>query len=362
MLKTGFDNHNPTFDVGGAGGIVEEIDWDGNIVWDFSYSTDKYLLHHDIEKLPNGNILMIAWEYKSFDEAIEAGRNPNLLNDKELWPDKIIEANPKNNEIVWQWHVWDHLIQDYNSSKENYGDISNHPELIDLNFVPTKGAFRAGADWTHMNSIDYNEELDQILVSVHGFSEIWIIDHSTTTKEAASHTGGNSGHGGDILYRWGNPQAYGLGDESNQEFFCQHDAHWIEKGLSGEGNILVFNNGIGRSDGKYSSVEEIKIPDYENGSYSFDKESGFLPKEQEWIYTAENPTDFYSQNISGDQRLLNGNTLICNGINGTFFEVTPAGEMVWEYENTFGEKNNSVFRAYQFSQDYSGLMGKNLSK
>jgi hypothetical protein len=82
-----------------------------------------------------------------------------------------------------------------------------------------------------VNSVSYNAKLDQILISVRSFNEFWIIDHSVTTKEAAGHTGGRSGKGGDLLYRWGNPSAYRAGKTSDQKLFAQHDAHWIPEGL-----------------------------------------------------------------------------------------------------------------------------------
>src|SRR5690606_15913622 len=108
------------------------------------------------------------------------------------------------------------------------------------------------------NAIDYNPQLDQIMISTREFSELWIIDHSTTTAEAAGHTGGRSGKGGDILYRYGNPAAYNRGTRADQKFFYQHDAQWIEPGLPGAGNILVFNNGWNRVDGSsFSSVIEL---------------------------------------------------------------------------------------------------------
>jgi len=362
---------NTTFDAGGSGGKVQEIEPDGNVAWEFDHSGDPYLLHHDIEYLPGGNVLMIAWEYKSEADAIAAGRDPSLLADGELWPDKIIEVEPDSGNIVWEWHVWDHLIQDHDDSKPNYGTVADHPELADLNYS-SSGPGSGCADWTHFNSVDYHEEFDQILVSVHSFSEIWIIDHSTTTAEAASHTGGNYGKGGDILYRWGNPQTYGAGAKSDQKLFSQHDASWIESGYPGDGNILIFNNGQGRSGGtSYSSVDEIEPSVDADGNYALTSGSAYAPEAATWSYADPNPEDFYSQNISGAQRLSNGNTLICNGANGIFFEVTADKEIVWKYVNPVardgiveqgdpipemnGNKTNQVFRVYRYAPDYAGL-------
>lgn len=346
---------NPTFPGGGSGGKVEELDWNGTVIWDFEYSTDQYCLHHDIEPMPNGNILLIAWELKTNAEAIAEGRNPNLIPTDVIWPTYIIEVDPSNStggNIVWEWHVWDHLIQDYDQTKENYGVVKDHPELIDINY----GAL---LDWNHVNSIDYNEDFDQIILSVHSFSEIWVIDHSTTLLEAAGHTGGKSGKGGDILYRWGNPKAYHTGGIEDQKLFWQHDAKWIQPGLSGEGNILIFNNGFGRPGLDYSSVDEIIPPVDDTGNYSFTPGTSYGPDEATWVYTAENPADFFGLILSGAQRLPNGNTLICNGPYGVFIEVTPEKETVWEYVNRFPNPvQNNVFKIHRYPLDYPGL--KNL--
>jgi hypothetical protein len=310
-------------------------------------ASDDECLHHDVKYLPNGNVLMIAWEYKSSAEAIAAGRDSSLLADGELWPDKIIEVDPSDNSIVWEWHVWDHLIQDYNSSKSNYGTVAGHPELADLNYVDLPTGI---ADWTHMNAIDYNSELDQIMISVHGFDEFWVIDHSTTTAQAASHSGGTYGKGGDILYRWGNPASYGA--SGTHEFYGQHNAQWIPSGIPGAGDILVFNNGQGRPEGNYSTVEEIVPAVNPDGSYSLTTGQAFGPSSQKWTYQASNPTDFYGSNISGAQRLSNGNTLICVGPEGDIFEVTYDGTVVWTYQNTDG---TAVFKVLKYPYDYSGL-------
>ena len=351
LLRMAQMSFNPTFNAGGSGGGVEEMDWDGNVVWDFEYSTSQHCLHHDIEALPNGNVLMIAWEYKTAAQAIAAGRNPALVFDA-LWPDHIIEVEPtgaSGGNIVWEWHVWDHLIQDYDPAKENYGVVGDHPELIDINLG-------LAPDWNHINSVDYHEGFDQIILSVHAFDEIWVIDHSTTTEEAAGHTGGNSGKGGDLLYRWGNPQAYRAGGAADRKFFRQHDAAWIEPGLPGEGNILVFNNGLGRPGLDYSSVDEIVPPVDSNGNYHLAPDSAYGPESQLWIYTADPPGGFFAMNISGAQRLPDGNTLITNGPQGFFFEVTPAGDIVWEYDNLFPNPSQSrTFKALCYGADYPGL-------
>jgi hypothetical protein len=368
LLRTA-NVRNSTFTAGGSGGKVQLVEWDGNVAWDYLFSSTTYCQHHDVEILSNGNVLLIAWENKSGADAIAAGRNPGLLKEGALWPDYIVEVEPDGilgGNIVWQWHVWDHLIQDFDSSKPNYGELADHPELVDLNYV--QNANNANADWNHTNSVAYNKEFDQIILSVHNFNEIWIIDHSTTTEEAASHEGGNSGKGGDLLYRWGNPIVYDAGEIGDRKLNGQHDSQWIKSGYPGAGNILVFNNGTGRN---YSTVDEIVPPVDGLGNYSLVSGFAYGPAEQSWIYKAENSTDFYSQNISGAQRLSNGNTLDCSGANGIFFEVTPNKEIVWHYVNpvtdqgllTQGETpvKNSVFKIKKYAPEYSGLDGRDLT-
>jgi arylsulfotransferase ASST len=371
LLRTGIIG-NTIFTSGGSGGKIQKIAWDGSLEWDYTYSSTEHLQHHDVEILPNGNILMIAWEYKSKAAAILTGRDPALINAGKLWPDTVIEVEPSGltgGNIVWEWHLWDHLIQDYDPARNFYGVVADNPQLVDINHTGRPGS--GPADWTHINAIDYNEELDQILLSVHNFDEIWVIDHSTTTTESASHSGGNSSRGGDILYRWGNPQTYGRGDASDQKFFGQHDAQWIENGLPGEGNILVFNNGDTRP-GNYSSVEEIDPPVDESGTYYLAPGASFGPETQTWIYTADNPSDFYSSHISGAHRMEDGHTMICEGETGRLFEIDADEEIVWQYVNpvdlqgphrqgTDDLNNNQVFRCYRYGPDYPGLAGKDLT-
>ena len=365
------------FQTGGRGGGVEIIDWDGNLVWEFNYFSDQYWQHHDIESLPNGNVLLIAWEFKADMVAIANGRNPNFLGGNlqpsGFWPDHIIEVDPESNTIVWGWHVWDHLIQDYDSSKANYGVVSDHPELVNINYPDYPN--NTENDWLHINAIDYNAELDQIILSVHHFGEIWIIDHSTTTAEAASHTGGNSGKGGDLLYRWGNPQAYMGVNAYERIFFGQHDARWIENGTQ----IMVFNNGSGRPGGPFTSIDVINQPIGEDNLYVLDSSGVYGPDALSWQYIATPPSDLFASSISGAHRLENGNTLICDGPQGHYFEVDSAGSLVWAYVNPVvntgplyqgqeiptqggsqGSTLNRTFRVHRYPTDYLGFTGHDL--
>jgi hypothetical protein len=355
----------------GAGGRVQEFTWDGELVWDYRLSNDKQLPHHDITRLPNGNILMIVWDRKIKQEAIDAGRRPDLIGEY-LLPDSILEVQKTGKttgKVVWEWHLWDHLIQDHDKAKANYGDVAEHPERVDINFLgnvmdvmvkskdsadklksigyvgsPKAQKQRVNPDWTHTNCVAYNADLDQIVLSIHEFSEIWIIDHSTTTAEAAAHKGGKSGKGGDLLYRWGNPRAYRAGTHKDQKLFAQHHAHWIPKGHPGEGHLLVFNNGSRRPDGNYSSVDELVLPVDAQGRYAYKPGTAYGPEKAVWSYTAPKKTDFFAFFISGAQRLPNGNTLVCSGPDGTLFEVTPEKETVWKYVNpTKGGKGPGGF-------------------
>jgi hypothetical protein len=215
------------------------------------------------------------------------------------------------------------------------------------------------------------------MLSVRGNSEVWIIDHSTTTAEAAGHSGGQRGKGGDLLYRWGNPKAYGAGTQSDQKLYQQHDAEWAPAGYPGAGDITVFNNGLGRN---YSTVDELTPPVDANGNYARTAGAAFGPASFTWTYKANPPASLFAEAISGAQRLPNGNTLIDDGTHGTFIEVTAGGETVWKYVNPVvrtgplaqgeaipldparaGELMNAVFRVYRYGPDYPGLAGRDLT-
>jgi hypothetical protein len=429
------DDDHPIFRGGGASGRIEELDWDGTVLWDFRWDSEEGASHHDFAELPNGNILFIAWDRHTREEALAAGRDPELLEGDELWPDAVYEirpTRPAGGEVVWSWHAWDHLVQDFDPSAPNYGEPASRPERIDVNGDrnpdppteaedaaeaarmaamgygggsdddaaddaqvdagdaaqadagdaapdeaaaeeedPEEAALKArikDADWMHTNGIDYNPALDQIALSVRRYDEIWIIDHSTTTEEAASSRGGRSGKGGDLLYRWGNPFAYGMGRWEDRQLLGQHNVQWIPAGYLGAGNLLAFDNGTDKDRG-WSTVDEWWAPRDADGNYVREEGQPFGPAEPDWSYAAAEPTDFFSSFISGVQRLPNGNTLVCSGAQGWVFEVTPAGAVVWDWKNPHGidaevdepeegDRFNprALFRAERYAPDHPGIV------
>ena len=363
-----------TITFGGVGGIVEMFDWDGNLVWEFIYSNDEQRLHHDIYPMPNGNILVLAATVMSNEETLQAGRNPNLVSGAGiLYNEQILEIKPigtNDYSIEWEWNFKDHLIQDYDDTKNNYGVIDEHPEKLDINFLNDR---IPAENWLHVNSIQYDETLDQIVISSRNLSELYIIDHSTTAEEATGETGGTYGKGGDFLYRWGNSAAYGQGNEDDRTLFGQHFPHIIKPGLKDEGKIILFNNGTDREP-VFSEVMIISAPTTSPGIYSYDPDSSYGPQTAEFTYTSNEDNDFTSGILSGAIRLPNENLLICDGNSGRLFEINSTNDIVWNYiipmNNTTGEissqgdvleSGNSTFRGIKYSTDYEGFTGKDVT-
>eukprot|EP00614_Pseudopedinella_elastica_P042539 CAMPEP_0181259354 /NCGR_PEP_ID=MMETSP1097-20121128/370_1 /TAXON_ID=35684 /ORGANISM="Pseudopedinella elastica, Strain CCMP716" /LENGTH=263 /DNA_ID=CAMNT_0023357805 /DNA_START=411 /DNA_END=1199 /DNA_ORIENTATION=+ len=259
-------------------------------------------------------------------EALQAGRNPANLTQGEVFNEQILEIQPfgtNQANVVWEWNIKDHLVQDFDATKDNFGVVADNPNRLDFNYI---NATNATANWLHCNSLQYNPALDQLVLSSRIMSEIYIIDHSTTTAEAATSTGGTYGKGGDFLYRWGNKAAYDKGTSSNQTLFGQHYPHWIADGLTDAGKIMIFNNGGARA---YSSIDIIDPMVTTPGNYTYDNVNGYGPTNAEWIYTTPTNTDFFTAILSSGERLPNGNTLICDGDSGYFFEIDPAENIVW---------------------------------
>jgi len=315
----------PARTIGGAAGGVQRHAIDGRLLWDYRHNQSGVLSHHDIEPLPNGNVLLIVWEEKTAAEAIAQGREPSLLATPFFLPDSIVEVRPTGpttGTVVWEWHVWDHLIQDFDNTKANFGVVGNHPELVDINYPRVA---EPTGQFNHCNSVDYDPIHDWILVSNPKQDEIWIIDHSTTTAEAAGHIGGRWGKGGDLLWRWGNPRAYRAAPASAKQLVGQHSAQFVRSGYPGAGNVTVFNNHFGL---RRSAVFELVLPLDPSGNFILTPGASYGPSGPVWTYSAPG---FFSQIQSSAERLPNGDTLICSAEQDWLFEVTPSGQLTWQF-------------------------------
>lgn len=362
LLRCARGGKNEVFQGGGEGGRIERWTWEGERIWAFELDDATMLHHHDVACLPNGNVLAIVWELRTEEQAFEAGRHVDALGSEGMWPDAILEIQPDGptgGKIVWEWHAWDHLVQDVRKGRATYGDPRAFPGRIDLNLdvaAPQKSAEeleeeakrlqalgytgaprgdstqappqrgRKRADWLHGNAIDYDPATDLIVLSLREIGEVWVIDHSTTTAEARTDKGGKQGRGGELLWRWGNPANYRAGAAADRQLYGQHDARWLPGG-----RILVYDNGDQRPAGKFSRVLELEVPIDTAGRVApLVPGRAASPAAAAWSYDGGEGNRFFSSHISGADRLPNGNTLICSGSEGRFFEVTRAGEVVWD--------------------------------
>ena len=322
-----FKVDSPAFSFGGFGGSIRIINPDSSIEWQYDYVSDNYVAHHDVEILPNGNVLFLAWE--KIDPTV--AQNNGVDFNANIYPEKLIEVDPETNTIVWEWNSWDHIIQDFDSNLPHYGIVKDNPQLININYsLPEDG------DIMHANGIDYDATNDLVFMSVNFFSEVWVIDHSTSTSEAAGHSGGNYNKGGDLIYRFGNPEAYN-NTAGTRIFYNNHFPNLLEDNEPGAGNILIFVNRGQNID--QSTVYELKLPTSLNLVPDTNNEPEVV-----WSFTDSN---LFNPKISGAVRLLNGNTLICEGDYG-FWEVTSNGEVVWKYD---GSDGSAIWRAYGYTLD-----------
>jgi len=356
---------------GGTSGIVQELDWNANVVWEHKNSSPTSTQHHTFHRLPNGNTFILVWEYHSVQEALDKGRDAGTLYGPEapdqngIWPDMVEEIDPQGNK-VWEWHSFDHTG-------------ANDSTKLDINYylplpIPAVGrqSYMGNADWTHFNTVGYLPADDLMIVNSRNIGEFYLINHDTTTEEAA-------GPAGDILYRWGNPSAYGQGErpsflnDGDQQLFGPHCALPIEQGCPGYGNILVLDNGWQRPEGNRSRSVEVEpnLTDWLD------------PAQFIWAYNTRKPTSFYSAYQCANQRLPNGNTHITSTGEGHLIEVTygdPTAspvvrpEIVWDFINPmFGgvaicqfedkeTRRNMVHRSHRYGPDFPGLAGRDLSQ
>lgn len=305
-----------------VGGKVQEFDPSGALVWEFVYSTANYVTHHDLCLMPNGNVLLIAWFVQTNAQLQALGYTGSTAK----WPTRIIEVqqNGTGGEVVWEWNMLDRLIQYVDPTKPNYMPIAEHPERMNINVAVQSGGGPGGGggDWFHVNGIDYNETLDQIAFSSRYASEIFIIDHSTTTAEAAGHTGGNAGMGGDFLFRWGKPANYGTSGTQTIAG-AVHDVRWIKDGRPNAG-YLQFVNNVGGPSGN-TVIDAINPP--LNG-YNYDRTSNtaFGPTTYDWRHVCLGNSD----GQSASDRMPNGNIFVALS-DEYMYEVDENGTTVWQY-------------------------------
>jgi hypothetical protein len=409
---------NPRFTEGGTlldavGGnpsnsnVWKELDWSGNIVWQYTEGRSTYHAHHDFAKIYNpklgdSSFIYIANKDLTAQQCLDAGCSPSN-NYTGAQMDAVVEVDMKGN-IIWEWCFFDHVVQDIDASKSTYGVIKDTPGRINLNLRgnPVK------SDWLHCNSLDYNQTLDLVVInSVHG--EFYVIDHGNTFTK-----GDPSGSKvlaasfkGDFLYRFGDPAKYDQGDppsildnwekatSGHKQIGGAHNIQWIKTGLQGAGNFLVFNNAenlfeltpqsyiceinpnlnsSGTNTGKFVNPPTAGYNVVNSPNANLMKEKKNISKQIVWRYSSKNNTSFYSTIGSGAQRLPNGNTFICSMNDGHFFEVAPADtSIVWEYVNPItrnGVKKikvdnyptfNAAFRAYRYTKDHPALKGKDLT-
>jgi len=405
-----------------SGAIYQLVEWDGEVSWQHDEERPGYTPHHDFRmiwnpKLEARTLMYVVSKEMSHDDVIALGADPAKHENYDSRPDGIVEVDMDGN-VIWEWNISDHLVQDYSPEYPNYGVVSEHPGKMDPNF----GRGVTG-DWIHINAFDYNEILDQVVISNSIFSEFYVVDHGATFIPGDSERSVElaAGDGGDFIFRWGNPCVYDSGEcprsinegqssvDGHQQVFRIHDIQWIRgkevapfgSDLPGTGNFLVFDNGNRRLGNRFSQLVEINPYDgsMELGVYVPETVAGYIQqprgrgatqrqntyrasnisKQIVWTYASNLENAFYSNYISGTQRLPNGNTLACSGGHGHFFEVTPEGEVVWEYINPVGDRAegqygiytvmtdeagqrfNAAFRCARYRLDYVGLEGRDLT-
>ena len=356
----------------GAHGIITIEEPDGTLLWEFRlFEPGQRVMHHDFEPMPNGNILVTVYEGKTFDEAAAFGWTPQptdvLMRPPDVqrwWTETILELEPNletgETRIVWEWRSADHLVQDADPAKPHYGIRGPGCRKIDINYSRYANYRFNMGQIMHVNTVSYDSTRDQILLSSAMHGELWVIDHATTTTEA-------QGEKGDLLYRWGNPSAYGGGTDADKVLDWQHDVHWIPDDVPRTGHVLLFNNGSRRpedtspnpsperlsfmNDG-YSEILEVKLPVDADGTWTWSLDDPMNGAEIVWEYNADGANGWFSPFMSGARRRPNGNTVSALGYNKRIREVTAEGETVLDF---LPGGPGRTFRVVPIAADHAGL-------
>ena len=310
----------PLMDAGGSATHIEILDANSQLLWEIEEYSGKYRLHHDAVFLPNGNVIAIAWEYFSKEEALAMGRQSDMVTDSGLWPDVVLEYAPAPGglaQLVWSWRPTDHLVQNFNSTLPHYGVVSDHPQKLDINAV-SSNIQKNDADWMHCNSIDHDPVRDHILLSCRHTEELYIIDHNLSWEQSNSSMG-------DFLYRWGNPVNYDVGTLYDQHTVLQHDARFVPPGDQYAGSITYFSNELSgpsvigmihppRVGNRFALNASIGMYDPVRPDVEFTLPSGWGPRFQ-----------------SGSILLPNGQFQVSHALRGKIGQIGTDGTIDWEY-------------------------------
>ncbi len=321
-------------------------DWDDDIISITNYDIRNIILDYEVIILPNGNYLCLGREVLERSEFVDLGYD--VTQGFPRWMDVVVEIDPNLNSIVWMWNIKDHIIQERDSILTNYASVKANPHKLDMDAIQT-------FDWTSsetfmINGMDYNPDLDLIALSVRKMGEVILIDHSTSMEESRSGSGGNYNKGGDILFRWGNPENYGRGNVRSRYLYFQHNPNWIKHGEH-KGKIMIFNNKLNSGDWPpYSSVEIIDPMIDSQNQFVLSSDSMFMTTEEPIrINRITQGVDFSSDYTSGAKVMPNGNIYVTVGQTNRLFEITTDGEMVWDYgiENSY-----YIFRSEKYPEGY----------
>jgi len=339
-----------------------QVDWDGNVTWKFNeyeYIEDPgeeaqwmARVHHDYQREGNP----VGYFVPGMDAATKNGNtmilgHKNLvckdISDKLLLDDVIYEISWEG-DILWEWICSDHF-DSFGFREDAKNCLCREP-----NMRPCGGGM---GDWMHINSMsilgpnkwfdtgDQRFHPDNIIVDGRETNLVFIISKASSK----------------VVWKIG--PYYDYTPEKDLGWIIgQHHAHMIPKGLPGQGNILVYDNGGWAG---YGSSHPASLAGTKNVLRDYSRVLEFDPVSLKivWQYTPHeaglvHPTDsnrFYSPFISSAQRLPNGNTLITEGSGGRIIEVTADHELVWEYISPYWGKHfkmNMVYRAYRYPYDY----------
>ena len=331
-----------------AGGLLQLIDWDGNILWEYQDASNTTTQHHDFALMPNGHILYTGWEAIPINSLFQYFTGF-------IWTEYVKEIRPIGSdsaEVIWEWHLKNHLIQDRIDIQ--YSDVSKEIGKVDI-FYQGPFSFSSIDRW-HINAIDYNPKTDQILLNSRNTSEVWIIDHSTTTQEAAGNTGGNYNKGGQILFRWGNPEAHQRGTESDIRMYGSHGTYWIKDHPEYEDYILYFNNwNIDQQ--SLSTIEMIKPSSPNSGEFVLNQDSTYTLDEHIIVYGGDQQAESLSSRYYSNAEITPVGFLINEGQTGHLFEINNQNEIVWDATAL----ERLTFKVHSYSPDYEGFTNHDLT-